>query len=72
MKVVIINLDLVITNKVTIMDLVLQAINKYLDNIMVPFGKLFIYLCVCWLAEIWDIFIINYNKVLSVFTVIVD
>ena len=40
-EIIIINLHRVITNEATIMDSVLEVINKYLDKIMVPFGNIF-------------------------------
>ena len=39
---------------------------------MVPFGKILECLGVCWVAENWDILIIDVEKVLNMFTIIVD
>ena len=71
-KVVIINFHPVVNNILTSFDLVLEVSNKDPDNDMVPFGKILECLGVCWVAENWDILIIDVEKVLNMFTIIVD
>ena len=71
-EVININLHLVINNRVTIMYSVSKVRNKDTDKILVPFGKIPQYPRACWVAEIWYVLIIDDDKVLNMFTVIVE
>ena len=57
---------------VIIMDLVVKARNKNLDNILVPYGNIFQCLGGFFVTEVWDIYIIVVNKVPNKITIIVD
>ena len=39
---------------------------------MAPFGNRFQCLGVCWMVYIWDILVVDGDKFLNIFTVIVD
>ena len=66
------NLHPVIINRVIIMDCVLNAKNKYPDNIIMSFGKRFQCFSVCCLTDIWYICIRYVDKAFNTFIVIVD
>ena len=53
------------------MDLVLEIINKDPDKIMVIFGKTFQCISVYLVAEIWDVLIIDGDKLFNMFKVTV-
>ena len=54
------------------MDFALEVSNKYSDNILAQFIKIFQWLGVCWVEDIWNTLIIDGEKVLNMFKVIVD
>ena len=56
----------------TIMDLVLEVINKDTDKILVQFGNILQCLGVYWVDETWDILIIDAENDLNMLTVNVD
>ena len=64
------NIQPVITNRVIIMNLVLEVRNKYQDNIMVPRGKISQCLGECLVIKVWYIRVSDSDKVFNTFTVI--
>ena len=54
------------------MDLILEVINKYTDKILLQFGNIFQCLGLCWVSDIGGILIVDGEKVLNMFTVILD
>ena len=66
------NLHPAITNRIIIMDLVLEVINKDPDKILVPYGKRLQWLGRYLLMKVWDIYVSDVYKVLNIFTVIAN
>ena len=71
-KVVINNLHPFIANSNTIMDSVLELSNADPYKVLVPFGKIYQFLVVSWVAEIRDVLIVDGEKFFNMFTFIVN
>ena len=71
-EVVISNFQPVITNRFIIMDSVLNVSTKYHDKILMSFWKRFQFFGICWVNDIWYIFIRYIYKVFNIFIVIVN